>query len=176
MMKLSKYGILFTLIALLLASCSDEWQKAIDDGTIPDMTGEQVAFTTNVSSSGSDSRGYTAISDALNGYIAINKAYKLKITMHKQGKDTPLGTCTYEPQSLADGHGVLRAVPANDETALYWQDSQQAYGFSVTAGSDNIATDQSTEEKWLAQDRLKGFSYAPVKDDSEQPVEDNITL
>ena len=86
MMKLSKYGILFTLIALLLASCSDEWQKAIDDGTIPDMTGEQVAFTTNVSSSGSDSRGYTAISDALNGYIAINKAYKLKITMHKQGE------------------------------------------------------------------------------------------
>ena len=174
MMKLSKYGILFTLIALLLASCSDEWQKAIDDGTIPDMTGEQVAFTTNVSSSGSDSRGYTAISDALNGYITINKAYKIKITMHKQGKDTPLGTCTYEPESLADGQGVLRAVPANDETALYWQDSQQAYGFSVTAGSDNIATDQSDEEKWLAQDRLKGFSYAPVKDDSEPPVEDNI--
>ncbi len=173
MMKLSKYGILFTLIALLLASCSDEWQKAIDDGTIPDMTGEQVAFTTNVSSSGSDSRGYTAISDALNGYIAINKAYKLKITMHKQGEEAAIGSCTYEPESLADGQGVLRAVPANGETALYWQDSQQAYGFSVTAGSDNIATDQSDEEKWLAQDRLKGFSYAPVKDDSESPV-DNI--
>ena len=161
-------------MALGCASCSDEWQKAIDDGTIPDMTGEQVAFTTNVSSSGSDSRGYTAISDALNGYNTINKAYKLKITMHKQGEPaTEMGTCTYEPQSLADGQGVLRAVPANDETALYWQDSQQAYGFSVTAGSDNIATDQSTEEKWLAQDRLKGFSYAPVKDDSESPV-DNI--
>lgn len=174
MMKLSKYGILFTLIALLLASCSDEWQKAIDDGTIPDMTGEQVAFTTNVSSSGSDSRGYTAISDALNGYIAINKAYKLKITMHKQGEEAAIGSCTYEPESLADGQGVLRAVPANGETALYWQDSQQAYGFSVTAGSDNIATDQSTEEKWLAQDRLKGFSYAPVKDDSKPPVKDNI--
>lgn len=173
MMKLSKYGILFTLIALLLASCSDEWQKAIDDGTIPDMTGEQVAFTTNVSSSGSDSRGYTAISDALNGYIAINKAYKLKITMHKQGEEAAIGSCTYEPESLADGQGVLRAVPANGETALYWQDSQQAYGFSVTAGSDNIATDQSTEEKWLAQDRLKGFSYAPVKDEKTSAV-DNI--
>lgn len=173
MMKLSKYGILFTLIALLLASCSDEWQKAIDDGTIPDMTGEQVAFTTNVSSSGSDSRGYTAISDALNGYIAINKAYKLKITMHKQGEEAAIGSCTYEPESLADGQGVLRAVPANGETALYWQDSQQAYGFSVTAGSDNIATDQSTEEKWLAQDRLKGFSYAPVKDKETSAV-DNI--
>lgn len=161
---------------LLLASCSDEWQKAIDDGTIPDMTGEQVAFTTNVSSSGSDSRGYTAISDALNGYIAINKAYKLKITMHKQGEEAAIGSCTYEPVFSQSGtsEGVLRAVPANGETALYWQDSQQAYGFSVTAGSDNIATDQSTEEKWLAQDRLKGFSYAPVKDDSEQPVEDNI--
>lgn len=161
-------------MALGCASCSDEWQKAIDDGTIPDMTGEQVAFTTNVSSSGSDSRGYSPIENGTAGYTAINKAYKLKITMHKQGKDTPLGTCTYEPQSLADGQGVLRAVPANDETALYWQDSQQAYGFSVTAGSDNIATDQSTEEKWLAQDRLKGFSYAPVKDDSKPPVKDNI--
>ena len=160
-------------MALGCASCSDEWQKAIDDGTIPDMTGEQVAFTTNVSSSGSDSRGYTAISDALNGYIAINKAYKLKITMHKQGEEAAIGSCTYEPQSLADGHGVLRAVPANGETALYWQDSQQAYGFSVTAGSDNIATDQSTEEKWLAQDRLKGFSYAPVKDEETSAV-DNI--
>lgn len=174
MMKLSKYGILFTLIALLLASCSDEWQKAIDDGTIPDMTGEQVAFTTNVSSSGSDSRGYSPLENGTAGYIAINKAYKLKITMHKQGEPaTEMGTCTYEPQSLADGQGVLRAVPANDETALYWQDSQQAYGFSVTAGSDNIATDQSTEEKWLAQDRLKGFSYAPVKDEETSAV-DNI--
>ena len=176
MMKLSKYGILFTLIALLLASCSDEWQKAIDDGTIPDMTGEQVAFTTNVSSSGSDSRGYTAISDALNGYNTINKAYKLKITMHKQGEPaTDMGTCTYEPVFSQSGtsEGVLRAAPANGETALYWQDSQQAYGFSVTAGSDNIATDQSTEEKWLAQDRLKGFSYAPVKDKETSAV-DNI--
>ena len=172
-MKLSKYGILFTLIALLLASCSDEWQKAIDDGTIPDMTGEQVMFTTNVSSSGSASRGYSPIENGTAGYIAINKAYKLKITMHKQGEEAAIGSCTYEPESLADGHGVLRAVPANGETALYWQDSQQAYGFSVTAGSDNIATDQSDEEKWLAQDRLKGFSYAPVKDDSESPV-DNI--
>lgn len=174
MMKLSKYGILFTLIALLLASCSDEWQKAIDDGTIPDMTGEQVAFTTNVSSSGSDSRGYSPIENGTAGYTAINKAYKLKITMHKQGEPaTKMGPCTYEPESLADGQGVLRAVPANGETALYWQDSQQAYGFSVTAGSDNIATDQSTEEKWLAQDRLKGFSYAPVKDEETSAV-DNI--
>lgn len=161
-------------MALGCASCSDEWQKAIDDGTIPDMTGEQVAFTTNVSSSGSDSRGYSPIENGTAGYTAINKAYKLKITMHKQGEPaTEMGTCTYEPQSLADGQGVLRAVPANDETALYWQDSQQAYGFSVTAGSDNIATDQSTEEKWLAQDRLKGFSYAPVKDEETSAV-DNI--
>ena len=176
MMKLSKYGILFTLIALLLASCSDEWQKAIDDGTIPDMTGEQVAFTTNVSSSGSDSRGYSPIENGTAGYTAINKAYKLKITMHKQGEPaTVMGPCTYEPVFSQSGtsEGVLRAVPANGETALYWQDSQQAYGFSVTAGSDNIATDQSTEEKWLAQDRLKGFSYAPVKDEETSAV-DNI--
>ena len=157
---------------LLLAACSDEWQKAIDDGTIPDMTGEQVAFTTNVSSSGSDSRGYSPIENGTAGYTAINKAYKLKITMHKQGEEAAIGSCTYEPESLADGQGVLRAVPANGETALYWQDSQQAYGFSVTAGSDNIATDQSSEEKWLAQDRLKGFSYAPVKDEETFAVDD----
>lgn len=163
-------------MAMGCASCSDEWQKAIDDGTIPDMTGEQVAFTTNVSSSGSDSRGYSPIENGTAGYIAINKAYKLKITMHKQGEEAAIGSCTYEPVFSQSGtsEGVLRAVPANGETALYWQDSQQAYGFSVTAGSDNIATDQSDEEKWLAQDRLKGFSYAPVKDDSEPLVEDNI--
>lgn len=160
---------------LLLASCSDEWQKAIDDGTIPDMTGEQVAFTTNVSSSGSDSRGYSPIENGTAGYTAINKAYKLKITMHKQGEPaTKMGPCTYEPVFSQSGtsEGVLRAAPANGETALYWQDSQQAYGFSVTAGSDNIATDQSTEEKWLAQDRLKGFSYAPVKDEETSAVDD----
>ncbi|MGN1246224.1 MAG: hypothetical protein ACI4UN_06290, partial [Muribaculaceae bacterium] len=163
-------------IALLLASCSDEWQKAIDDGTIPDMTGEQVAFTTNVSSSGSDSRGYSPLENGTAGYIAINKAYNLKITMHKQGEPaTEIGTCTYEPVFSQSGtsEGVLRAAPADGETALYWQDSQSEYGFSVTAGSDNIATDQSDEEKWLAQDRLKGFSYAPVKDE-ESSAEDNI--
>lgn len=162
-------------MALGCASCSDEWQKAIDDGTIPDMTGEQVAFTTNVSSSGSDSRGYSPIENGTAGYTAINKAYKLKITMHKQGEEAAIGSCTYEPVFSQSGtsEGVLRAVPANGETALYWQDSQQAYGFSVTAGSDNIATDQSTEEKWLAQDRLKGFSYAPVQDKETSAV-DNI--
>lgn len=161
-------------MALGCASCSDEWQKAIDDGTIPDMTGEQVAFTTNVSSSGSDSRGYSPIENGTAGYTAINKAYKLKITMHKQGEEAAIGSCTYEPVFSQSGtsEGVLRAVPANGETALYWQDSQQAYGFSVTAGSDNIATDQSTEEKWLAQDRLKGFSYAPVKDKETSAVDD----
>lgn len=175
MMKLSKYGILSALMMLLLAACSDEWQKAIDDGTIPDMTGEQVAFTTNVSSSGSDSRGYSPLENGTAGYIAINKAYKLKITMHKQGEEAAIGSCTYEPVFSQSGtsEGVLRAAPANGETALYWQDSQQAYGFSVTAGSDNIATDQSTEEKWLAQDRLKGFSYAPVQDKETSAV-DNI--
>ena len=179
-----KHFVRHTFTLILLAafvagfnSCKDDISLIADDGSIPDMTGEQVTFNTNVSSSSSDSRGYTAISDALNGYIAINKAYKLKITMHKQGEPaTEMGTCTYEPVFSQSGtsEGVLRAAPANGETALYWQDSQQAYGFSVTAGSDNIATDQSTEEKWLAQDRLKGFSYAPVKDDSATPAEDNI--
>ena len=179
-----KHFVRHTFTLILLAafvagfnSCKDDISLIADDGSIPDMTGEQVTFNTNVSSSSSDSRGYTAISDALNGYIAINKAYKLKITMHKQGEPaTEMGTCTYEPVFSQSGtsEGVLRAAPANGETALYWQDSQQAYGFSVTAGSDNIATDQSTEEKWLAQERLKGFSYAPVKDDSATPAEDNI--
>ena len=59
-------------MALGCAACSDEWQKAIDDGTIPDMTGEQLACTTNVSSSGSDSRGYSPSENGTAGYTSIN--------------------------------------------------------------------------------------------------------
>lgn len=41
------------------------------------------------------------------------------------------------------------------ETPLYWPSTQVAYGFKAKAGSESLDADQTTEEKWLAQDLLK---------------------
>lgn len=158
----------FTLILLAAVvagfnSCKDDISLIADDGSIPDMTGEQVTFNTALSSAvESLSRSYIYDDNYQGSYKPINDAYKLKITMwQKQGDtETQLRTCTYVPDGTTDG--FLKASPAAGESALYWDSSTTPYAFSVAAGTDTPEADQSDKAKWLAQDSLIGYGFEPL--------------
>lgn len=158
----------FTLILLAAVvagfnSCKDDISLIADDGSIPDMTGEQVTFNTALSSAvESLSRSHIYDDNYQGSYKPINDAYKLKITMwQKQGDtETQLRTCTYVPDGTTDG--FLKASPAAGESALYWDSSTTPYAFSVAAGTDTPEADQSDKAKWLAQDALVGYGFEPL--------------
>lgn len=165
-----KHFVRHTFTLILLAafvagfnSCKDDISLIADDGSIPDMTGEQVTFNTALSSAvESLSRSYIYDDNYQGSYKPINDAYKLKITMwQKQGDtETQLRTCTYVPDGTTDG--FLKASPAAGESALYWDSSTTPYAFSVAAGTDTPEADQSDRAKWLAQDSLIGYGFEPL--------------
>ena len=171
----------FTLILLAAVvagfnSCKDDISLIADDGSIPDMTGEQVTFNTALSSAvESLSRSYIYDKNYENdSYKPINDAYQLKITMwQKQGDtETQLRTCTYVPDGTK---GFLKASPAAGESALYWDSSTTPYAFSVAAGTDTPEADQSDRAKWLAQDALVGYGFEPLRGDhplTGQPLDE----
>ncbi|MGN1237502.1 MAG: hypothetical protein ACI4UW_01105 [Muribaculaceae bacterium] len=158
----------FTLILLAAVvagfnSCKDDISLIADDGSIPDMTGEQVTFNTALSSAvESLSRSYIYDNNYQGSYKPVIDAYKLKITMWQKNDDdseTQLRTCTYVPDGT---EGFLKASPAAGESALYWDSSTTPYAFSVAAGTDTPEADQSDKAKWLAQDALVGYGFEPL--------------
>lgn len=164
-----KHFVRHTFTLLLLAalvagfnSCKDDISLIADDGSIPDMTGEQVTFNTALSSAvESLSRSHIYDDNYQGSYKPVIDAYKLKITMwQKQGDtETQLRTCTYVPDGT---EGFLKASPAAGESALYWDSSTTAYAFSVAAGTETPEADQSDRAKWLAQDALVGYGFEPL--------------
>lgn len=49
---------------------------------------------------------------------------------------------------------------------LYWPDNTIAYGFKATAGSDELATDQTTKVNFLLQDKLLGYAAIASTEDN----------
>lgn len=109
-------------------------------------------------------------------YKAVNSDYTFNIEMWKGG-ETPakIGESTYRPMlnddpstgsGLTQGDGTLE----NIAKPLYWQDNVSKWGFMATAGTEQLETDQSDQKKWLAQDRLVGYSYLPIWIDDKYSV------
>lgn len=165
------------LLLLSVASCSDV-TDIFSDSPVEFKDGEKVAFTTNVPNVASvSSRAYTPDDKLLKSYSTINEDYKLSIMMVEEGS-ADLRTCTYKPvvgDTGYDADGRLYAAPAEGEGEFYWHSNVKKYGFEATAGTETLEVDQSTQEKWLAQDRLHGYAFAPLLDteNSNAPV-DNI--
>ena len=49
---------------------------------------------------------------------------------------------------------------------LFWPDNTIAYGFKVTAGSNELATDQTTKVDFLLQDKLLGYAAIASTEDN----------
>lgn len=165
---------------LLLAACSDETLRP-GSGEIPDMTGEQVMFTTSLpQGSGAASRSESADDELIGSYSPMTSAYKLAVKMYRSDEDAPVGECYYAPASTAEGgDGTLTPTTAPSGegsptvTPLRWIDNVRAYGFEATAGSDNLQGDQTDAKVWLEQDLLQGYGYEPVLGEGGTAI-DNI--
>lgn len=100
--------------------------------------------------------------DSVKAYKAVNRDYIFNVEMWKGGETlTMIGESTYKPvlnDDDDDYDGTLLSV----EKPLYWQDNVSKWGFQAMAGTAELQADQANQEKWLAQDRLLGYSYLPI--------------
>lgn len=170
------YKCLLTLAVLSMsASCSDT-MDTIEDPKVEITEGEKVVFTTNVPNlPNSLTRAYTLNTGLLQNYSTIQENYKLSVKMYEEGGAT--ASCTYKPVINEDGtiydpEGKLYAAPAEGESELFWPSNVKRYAFEATAGTTAVEVDQSSMEKWFAQDRLHGYAFTPLLNEGT-PV-DNI--
>lgn len=130
--------VMMTCLAMALTGCREAIGSLFSEPIEP---GDEVAFTATTPqrlSTRSDEAPQT-----------LNLPYTLTIGMYKSD-GTQEGTNGEYTTTTDDEIGTLKAV-----TPLYWPSTQVAYGFKAAAGSVTLDTDQTTEEKWLAQDRLE---------------------
>lgn len=162
-----------------LCACSDIQPFSDDEDPAGFEAGEAVTFTTNVPAHRSAKRSLSLNTDLLEGYSTIQEDYALTIKMYEEGQAEAIGTATYKPKAADvatkankgyDETGLLEPEGAPN-TPLYWPTNQKRYAFEATAGTDVLETDQSTPTLWLAQDRLHGYAYMPLLDDTNQSVD-----
>lgn len=172
--------LLFTLSASLTA-CSDTISSFFGDGEIEQ--GEAVVFNTMVPDVSPATRSAKSEwQEKVGAYKAVEREYTFTVEMWKQGDDAYTATSTYKPiytdengNITYNDDGTLQA--AESATPLYWQDNVNPWGFKAyTTNTDVIAADQSDQTKWLAQDKLIGYSYLPIwtGTDKEGHETDNI--
>lgn len=164
--------IYYILIVMLgMVSCTDEIFNTNTADDIEFADGEAVRFITNVPSMQKTTRGYTLDSELLTSYSTIQDEYAISVQMYQEGNTaTPVGTCTYKPVTTVAGYdedGTLTPSPVSDETQLYWITNQKGYAFKASAGTETLAADQSTKALWIAQDKLEGYGYTPLKKDDK---------
>lgn len=150
---------------LTITSCSDTFETIFGDGI---EQGEDVAFTTFVPDIKQGSR--SAKEDwqsKVGAYKAVNREYTFNVEMWKGGVGgvTPVKVGEYKPM-LTDEDGYDGTLQ-NVENPLYWQDNVSKWGFKATAGTEILDADQSDQTKWLAQDKLLGYSYLPIWEGSD---------
>ena len=171
------YHYITGLCALLLIGCNNDELSVVNDEDSEIMVGEQIQFTSMLPD---DLNATRASKDEwetkVRKYSPVNHDYSFAVTMWKRNAEndsTLSGTSTYKPMqttdigssTISDYDGTLKL--AEGATALYWQDNVNKWGFTAEANNNTLAPDQSTQEKWLAMDHLKGHSYLPVWDDDK---------
>ena len=135
-----------------LMGCSE----AIRDFFSGDIAeGDEVTFTTALPSAPTTRSAKSDYETEMEAYKAVNEEYEFTVEMY-QSDGTSIGTGTYQPVT-DDAVGTLASKEG--ETPLYWPSTTVAYGFKAVAGSETLESDQSTQPKWLLQDRLEGYGY-----------------
>ncbi len=166
------------LMALLLAGCTEEVTNLITSGDEIEA-GEPVMFTTYMP--GGTTRATTeeeAFNTKMNTYQVVAKDYEFTVEMYEKTTSDPdstlLGSATYLPtkkytvveEVITDStyatDGTL--VSKEGSNPLYWPGNAKEYGFKATAGTTDLATDQSTAALLLKQDRLLGYGFVPLWD------------
>lgn len=167
------------LLCIATGSCTD----TIDPMDVPEAEeSDAIVFTTMVPDVVARTRA-TAEDDwkaKVDSFKPVERDYTFKVEMWKEGADEATASSTYVPDTVVaaatktySADGTLQL--AKDATPLFWQDNVSRWGFRAETVNDiKIATDQSTEEKWFAQDKLVGYSYLPIWDCENQQATDDL--
>lgn len=149
-----------------------------DDGEI--ASGEAVRFATFLPDAVSTRAAKDDWSADIEKYKEVFRAYDLTVEMWKKGASDATKSANYSyasasttinPDDQAPETPVDDLTPVDNSNILYWEDNVSEWGFKATAGSHEIATDQNSGTKWLAQDKLEGYGYVPVWDDNRSSEE-----
>lgn len=131
---------------LQLTGCNDDMVVADDD--------QRVLFTTSLPGQMTTRSAKDDYQTQMGAYKAVSEAYEFTVGMYQAG--SLIGESLYHPVA-GDESGTL--VCKSGETPLYWPSTTVPYGFMATAGTDVLEQDQTTQAKWLLQDRLEGYGY-----------------
>lgn len=166
---------IYILLAVLLAGCRQDFPTLSDEPAGEIAVGEPVQFTTLMTNPVVVTRtaAYDDWKNKIDSFYPATLPYEFRIEMWHEGDDAPVDTSYYTPARPVMLGEV--AVGAHDGTLeydfrhsleaepLYWQDSQTKWGFrATTVSADTIEADQSDQEKWLRQDKMTGYSYLPI--------------
>ena len=157
-------GWLMTACLMLpLSGCSDKLSGGADGA-------ESVLFTTSLPGALTTRSAMSDWQEQMDAYKAVSEAYEFTVGMY--GSGTLVAEGVYQPKA-GDTDGTL--VCKTGTTPLYWPNTTTAYGFKAIAGSDVLSEDQTTQKKWLLQDRLEGYGYVSRWEGDENtgsPVDD----
>lgn len=180
--------LLFTLIC---AGCQDSlFESDVDSEVAAD---ELVQFTTLVPDAVTSRAAYDDWKAEVGKYKAVQHEYRFKVEMFKEGTSVATDHSYYTPEQntsvgsakISDYDGTLQydseqkygetSFEASTKSALYWPDNVNKWGFkATTVSSTAIETDQNSQEKWLYQDKLVGYSYLPIWDETNSKGMDDF--
>ena len=138
--------LLAASLTLQLTGCNDDMVVADDD--------QRVLFTTSLPGQMTTRSAKDDYQTRMGAYKAVSEAYEFTVGMYQAG--SLIGESLYHPVA-GDESGTL--VCKSGETPLYWPSTTVPYGFMATAGTVVLEQDQTTQAKWLLQDRLEGYGY-----------------
>lgn len=128
-----------------MTGCSEDLTSSVADDEI--KPGDQVLFAPYLSS-----RAMTRSTD-VSTYHDASANYSFSYEMYKSAVVDPVAS---GPQ-------------------IYWPDNINAYGFKATAGSATLATDQTTQAKFFAQDKLLGYGAIASTEDNIEALNYRIS-
>ena len=172
MKKILTYITFALCIIATLSGCSEKLSEWWNNDA-PDMTGEEIVFTSQLPAVVKTTTRATSVdNELLHGYKPVSEKYEFSISMYKQdGENSTVfgNAATYSPIDNNTNGDLTSSAP------LHWQDNVNKYGFEATAGTQSLEAEQDTKEKWLKQDLLKGFGYEPLIETTGEGENQTVT-
>ncbi len=173
------------LLAMLPTGCEHEPLPPSDEGEM--RAGDAVTFATYIPGKATKATDQASLNTELAAYKVVSADYEFTVEMYEQGVAGALRSAVYVPTKTIENAGqnnetVTYAsdgtlLSKNGSDPLYWPGNAKKYGFKATAGSAELATEQSTAALLLAQDRLLGYGFEPIWDTkNSQPLDNENAL
>ena len=169
MKKILTYITFALCIIATLSGCSEKLSEWWNNDA-PDMTGEEIVFTSQLPAVVKTTTRATSVdNELLHGYKPVSEKYEFSISMFKEGEYNAIKSATYGSIDNNNDGDLTSSAP------LHWQDNVNKYGFEATAGTQSLEAEQDTKEKWLKQDLLKGFGYEPLIETTGEGENQTVT-